>query len=655
MPHWDHSRSGYNSALYTGNVQREGLMSYKQFIQELEDDVLPSEDEHRYQEYKTEYIMTQKKDHILKLIRMRTAYAQCFSISYNICFPLKTHCLHRLRNKYHPTNLVSVIERRNELVRNVAKNFLMELHAGELNLGPSTNVNKAEQTNERNSEDEVDGAKRRPHGRKGTDHSSAPKAPSVSSEPRRILLDVDSALALVRKLDSEKGIDGNILSRPDNEKINRDKSHGGSMGPVIIIRGSTCQGLEGVELLDTLTTYLWCVHGVDYYGMIETTEPKGLRHVRSEGKDSDATSNGLEWENKLDSHWKERLRIQDPLEIMTAKEKIVAVAGDALDPYVRKIRDEKYGWKYGCGAKGCTKLSHAPEFVQKHLKLKHIDLLMECTSKVREELYFENYMNDPDAPGGKPVMQQNIKKENLQRRRTPLENRLKDDRPGNGPEIDFQSNDDDPEKGNDDGPMFDSFDGQRIHVPPFAQEPPQVLMHVPDYVSKSPPPGGIKVYSRRESVNRIRGPVRGDKFSFLGSGRGSLSESCNPSRTYLFLSIESSYSQLSNIGAFIESLISSRMTRSGELDARMASVEADVEKIREIGVVTNRREALLTRMSRIEPRAIGDNVVHVEVGDGSGSRESVAREGVVAAGGEGSTLLAQKVELPLFEGEGPLS
>jgi hypothetical protein len=36
-------------------------MSYKQFIQELEDDILPSEAERRYQEYKSEYITTQKR------------------------------------------------------------------------------------------------------------------------------------------------------------------------------------------------------------------------------------------------------------------------------------------------------------------------------------------------------------------------------------------------------------------------------------------------------------------------------------------------------------------------------------------------------------------------------------------------------------------
>jgi len=85
--------------------------------------------------------------------------------------------------------------------------------------------------------------------------------------------------------------------------MNRERSHGGSVGPVIIIRGLTSvKGLEGVELLDTLVTYLWRVQGVDYYGMIETTEPKGFRHVRAKGKRSDDSNSAAEWEKKLDSH-----------------------------------------------------------------------------------------------------------------------------------------------------------------------------------------------------------------------------------------------------------------------------------------------------------------------------------------------------------------
>ncbi|KAG8371074.1 hypothetical protein BUALT_Bualt13G0049100 [Buddleja alternifolia] len=477
---WDSGRGGFADAFNAGGAQREGMMSYKQFIQELEDDILPSEAERRYQEYRTEYISTQK----------RTYFNAHKDEEW-------------LKDKYHPTNLLSVIERRNDLARKLAKDFQLDLQSGTLDLGPAFNpssANKAEQSNEPNSDDEADiGSKRKRHGRGGakeSDLSSAPKAHPISSEPRRIQIDIEQAQALVRKLDSEKAIEDNVLCRADNDRMGRDKSHGSSSGPVIIIRGlNTIKGLEGIELLDTLLTYLWRIHGLDYYGLAESNEAKGLRHVRVDGKSNDAIGNGKEWESKLDTRWQERLKGSDPLEIMTAKEKIDAAAVEALDPHVRKIRDEKYGWKYGCGAKGCTKLFHAAEFVHKHLKLKHTDLVMELTSKVREELYFQNYMNDENAPGGTPVMQPSFPKDRPQRRRPGLENRLKDER-GNRRDRDDRANgnerfdrSDNPHSGdfasnndgnNPDDPMFDSFGGQGIPVGPFPSEiPPPVLMPVP--------------------------------------------------------------------------------------------------------------------------------------------------------------------------------
>ncbi|CAM8960649.1 unnamed protein product [Rhodiola kirilowii] len=468
-------RGGYRDA---NSTQREGLMSYKQFIQELEDDILPSEADRRYQEYKSEYIATQK----------RTFFAAHKDEEW-------------LKDKYHPGNLLAVIERRNELARKVAKEFILDLQRGTLDIGPGVNAvssNKSGQTNDPISdiETEADGKRKRPNRgpTKETDlYSAAPKAHSISSDPRRIQVDIEQTQALIRKLDSEKGIEENILRGADTNKSSRDTSHGGS-GPVIIIRGLTSvKGLEGIELLDSLLTYLWRVHGVDYYGMIETNEAKGLRHVREEAKTADASSNATEWEKALDSHWQDRLLGQDPLEVMTAKDKIEAAAVEALDPYVRKIRDEKYGWKYGCGAKGCTKLFHAAEFVHKHLKLKHPELATDMTSKVREDLYFQNYMNDPNAPGGKPVMQQPSVRDRIQKRRFNLDNRLRDDR-GNRRDRDnhaggdrFErsdnviSNDDGPD-GIHDEPIYDAFDGQGMHGgPPFSSEmaPPSVLMPVP--------------------------------------------------------------------------------------------------------------------------------------------------------------------------------
>ncbi|XP_077248472.1 serrate RNA effector molecule-like [Tasmannia lanceolata] len=486
----DSGRAGFGDISNAGATQREGLMSYKQFIQELEDDILPAEAERRYQEYRSEYISTQKR-----------AFFEAHKDE------------EWLKDKYHPTNLVTVIERRNEHSRAIAKEFLLDLQSGTLDLGPGVTASsslKSGQGSDPNSEDEADiSGKRRRHGRgpaKENDLlSAAPKAHPVSNEPRRIQADVEQAQALVRKLDKEKGIEENILCGVNQDKLEGEKPHSGSMGPIIIVRGlSTVKGLEGVELLDTLITYLWRIHGLDYYGMSETNEAKGLRHVRAEGKSYDETkAGGPDWEKKLDSFWQGRVNGQDPLEKMTAKQKIDAAAVEALDPYVRKIRDEKYGWKYGCGAKGCTKLFHAAEFVHKHLRLKHLELVLELTSKVREDLYFENYMNDPDAPGGTPVMQQPVLTDKSQRRRPGSDNnRLRDDRGGrrehdrvdrindeerharaeNSPSRDFQSNNGGAEGGNSDELIYDTYGGQGVRgAAPFPSDiaPPPVLMPVP--------------------------------------------------------------------------------------------------------------------------------------------------------------------------------
>ncbi|XP_042399903.1 serrate RNA effector molecule-like isoform X2 [Zingiber officinale] len=454
------------------SIQRGGLMSYKQFMQELEDDILPAEAERRYEEYRSEYISTQKR-----------AY-------------FEAHKEEKwLKDKYHPTNLVVVIERRKELAKSIAKDFLLDLQSGTLDVGPgltATSARKSGNSSEPNSDEETDiSGKRRRHGRgpakENEQLSAAPKANPVSSEIRRIQIDILQAQALVRKLDIEKGIQDNVLSSSDQDDA--DKTHGGSLGPIVIIRGlTTVKGLEGVELLDTLITYLWRVHGLNYYGMSETSEAKGLRHVRADIKADGANSSGSEWEQKLDSFWQTRLEGQDPLEILTAKDKIDAAATEALDPVVRKIRDEKYGWKYGCGAKGCTKLFHAPEFVHKHLKLKHPELVIEFTSNVREDLYFQNYMNDPNAPGGTPIMQQSAPKARVQRRRL-LDNRLRD---AHGNRIELNRNRDDDRNDSSPSDNHGGLDGETYEKPPYDAHrgglhsafpsdipPPPILVPVP--------------------------------------------------------------------------------------------------------------------------------------------------------------------------------
>ncbi|PNT65874.1 hypothetical protein BRADI_3g03840v3 [Brachypodium distachyon] len=386
--------SGYGAFSNVHGTERKGLMTYKQFCLFLEDDVSPGEAGSRYQEYKTAYITTQKR-----------AY-----------FDLHKDEI-RLKEKYHPTNLLSVIERRNGFCKAAAKDLILDLRTGVLDCGPGMTAGAASKLGNNNAgssdNDEDYGSKRRKN-RRGPQKepeplSTAPKAHPISSKYRRIQTDIVQTLALVKKLDAEKGIVGNILSTSDHGMSDVDRSHVGSVGPIVIVQGlSTVKGLEGVELLDTLLTYLWRVHGVDYYGMCEMRDAKGFRHVRDDNKSTIAFNiSAADWEKKLDSFWHERLMNgKDPLVVLASQDKIDAATVETLEPYVKKIMDDKFSWKYGCGALGCIKIFHAPEFVHRHLKLKHPELVSELTSKVQEDIYRQNYMNDPNAPGGIPVMQQ---------------------------------------------------------------------------------------------------------------------------------------------------------------------------------------------------------------------------------------------------------
>eukprot|EP00250_Pteridium_aquilinum_P005592 c15664_g1_i1 orf=644-2995(-) len=366
---------------FDAGPRRDGLMTYKQFITELEDDISPTEAERRYTEYRSEFISTQKK-----------------------AFFEQNKQEDWLRDKYDPSRLEAVIQRRNEACKVAAREFILELESGSLDTSPNFAGQNSQAAHE-GSDEEADDRRRR-NGRgfaKENELDTAPKAPAISCEPRRIEKDVEQARALVRKLDGEKGIERNILVTSDLDKADGERP---MINPIVIVRGANhVKGYEGVELLDVVITYLWRIHYVDYYGSKEYKEqPKVMRHVRGEAKANEDMASSAEWEKKVDATWQGRLQGQDPLELMLGKEKMESVTTQALEPLIRKIKDEKYGWKYGCGAKNCTKLFHGPEFVQKHLKLKHPELVQDVAVKVYDELYFENYMSDAEAPGSTPVM-----------------------------------------------------------------------------------------------------------------------------------------------------------------------------------------------------------------------------------------------------------
>ncbi|KAF3434322.1 hypothetical protein FNV43_RR25425 [Rhamnella rubrinervis] len=371
--HGGHTLEDYTNS--KRSAQSEGLMSYRQFIEELGDDVRPVEAGQRYKEYKSEYISTQKR-----------AFFNAHKDE------------EWLKDKYHPTNLSAVVQRRNEHARQVAKDFLLDLRTGALDLTYCvTPSSDSKSGHELNSDDEPDTKGKA----EAADFSNVLKAHPISSQPRRIQADIEQAHALVHKLDFEKGIEDNVLSSNDYVMMDSNKSCGGSVGGLTSVKG-----LEGTELLDTLITYLWRIHGLNYYGMIERNEPKGFRHVRSDGNNyaesEKVEESGDEWEKKLDSFWQKRLRGQDPLEAMFSKDKIAAIVLSGF-----KMRDDEYEWKYGNGggANGYTKRFHAVGYLRRYLKDKPPKYVMDLTKRVHEHLYFQNYMSDPDSPTGTLVVQ----------------------------------------------------------------------------------------------------------------------------------------------------------------------------------------------------------------------------------------------------------
>eukprot|EP00850_Spirogloea_muscicola_P013334 SM000090S24296 [mRNA] locus=s90:133745:139085:+ [translate_table: standard] len=460
-PHPD----GHRGDLHNGPRRGEGgMMTYKQFMLELEDDVSPAESLQRYEEYKKECTDSQKK----------AFFAQHKEEDW-------------LKDKYEPGRLESIMARRNENAVTSSKDFLAELQAGKLECGPAATRSIADAPSD---EDADHGAKRRRHSShqvadRKQDADAAPLAPAGLSSPERVKLDVIMARGLITKLDAEKGVnDSNPLAKSDSKDDDSE---------MVVIQGpSQARSLEGTELLDVLLTYLWRVHGVDYYGGTELKGLlKGLRHLRS-GKavvdDNEAAT--TEWAKKVDAAWEARLQGGDVLGRMLGKER----QEEALGAYVKKIRDEKYGWKYGCGAKGCVKLFHGPEFVLKHLRLKHAELVESAVAAAREETYLSNYLNDseapldPTAPIPRPMQaRMSDLREKLDRHRAQTgrgqagreyERRVDDWQPERGGNREWEQGKGSMQAGPPAGPRFDPY--QPSDVDRYGRMPPLPLPLQPD-------------------------------------------------------------------------------------------------------------------------------------------------------------------------------
>ncbi|XP_020109811.1 serrate RNA effector molecule-like [Ananas comosus] len=204
------------------------------------------------------------------------------------------------------------------------------------------------------------------------DESSA----ESSLETRRLILDIAQTQALALKLDTEKGIDNNILW-PKNSDIH----------PVV-------KRLNRHELLRNLLEYLWSVHGVSYYGIQESEEdvgftgvPEDVPHYEEDG-----------WEEKLRLFWQLRLKGEDPLERRAATKDIEAAVDKAINSSVVKVEDESMDLIYGCGVTACSRPFYSVESACEHLRASHPLTVASLETQVQGQFYYENYMSNAVAP-----------------------------------------------------------------------------------------------------------------------------------------------------------------------------------------------------------------------------------------------------------------
>eukprot|EP00894_Picocystis_sp_ML_P000376 jgi/Pico_ML_1/50893/g175.t2 len=173
------------------------------------------------------------------------------------------------------------------------------------------------------------------------------KAPALAGTEPRIAQDVSLAVQLVTKLDEEKGIVENRVLNPD-------------------------LAMEPTERLDLLLDYLWNVHAVDYYASKELLASEyGSRKTRSRTIQAE--------------------RVEKEVEAF-------------VEAQIIKIEEGKYGCKLS------QKLFIGPDFVKKHVRVKHAGVVEEFRNKLLDDVYRENYLEatrdqvpeDP-GPGGVPM------------------------------------------------------------------------------------------------------------------------------------------------------------------------------------------------------------------------------------------------------------
>ncbi|KAL6765183.1 hypothetical protein V8C86DRAFT_3128329 [Haematococcus lacustris] len=415
-----------------------GPQTFKAFLLSQDDDPDPEEAQTRYKAYLVEYHGGEVK----------AEFAE-------------TRNSERVRALYDPRSFEKALTKRNEEAAESLTRFADDVASGALD-PTSLNFNQGayELAPKPMPADSDDGGK-------------GVCAPPVCWKPARIARDIALTRALIRRLDHEKGLpatnpllppseeataalesaaEHNAQQAADAKESGKDAPTGGAKRCAEVVEAlpvvDASNYSHSVGQLDMQLTYLWRVHGVDFYAgyelaasefgqrltacrLLRGAKPKGLdaqmaaaaaagpagMAVEGEaaaggqgtgeeaggegaGEGVKATRSGSGSEEAaeqeaaavaVDEFWSKRIQEGDPLEAKCQRSKVAAGIDAWVDAQVVCHAPDKWGNLLS------TKLFKARQFVVKHIRSKHEEKLQAEKDRIMDELYWENFKAAKEA------------------------------------------------------------------------------------------------------------------------------------------------------------------------------------------------------------------------------------------------------------------
>lgn len=370
----------------------------------LSDDVEPEDSKVMYDRYETEYYQNNKAEHFATV---------------------KDDVI--IRQKYHPAALLKIIELRREGASRAAESFAREYDDGKGDVICSV-VEESDESNEtagKANKDQDEGVatkEEEDRENRGERIKNQKLVPHFAWSDERVKKDLLIARRLVKVLDEEKELGSNPIinvSQGDTKDGNdndddldaqakeRDAGDGDGDRELAHVGPSPGSSISSsIKELDLLLEWLWRVHRVDYYGGDEPLDGEDasqrVRTVRPAQKDDtigDIDRRELrqfgQFFTNLDIMWNERCRNGDPLIARLQCKRVERDIQEFLEVKGFGIVTDKEGKEYW-RCKQCEKMFKAKEFVTKHFKNKHEDVLSKIRSDIHDSVYLDNYIRYED-------------------------------------------------------------------------------------------------------------------------------------------------------------------------------------------------------------------------------------------------------------------